>query len=63
LQKSVIVKAVFINLFDILPKYICQAKYPAGYPLSGFWICWKSGKNLRDMFNRILKGQSHEKIG
>jgi hypothetical protein len=36
LQKAIIVKAVFINLFDILPKIIvCQAKYPAGYPVSG----------------------------
>jgi hypothetical protein len=37
LQKSIIVKAVVINLFDILPKIYrsCQAKCPAGYPISG----------------------------
>jgi hypothetical protein len=41
----VIVKAVFINLFDILPKIYgtgsCQAKYTAGYPVYDLFI----GKN------------------
>jgi hypothetical protein len=46
LQKSIIVKVFFINIFDILPKigYICQAEYPAGYPVSGFWISRISGQ-------------------
>jgi hypothetical protein len=45
--KSKIVKAVFILIFD--QKYSCQAKYPAGYPvsgpywISGFWISRISG--------------------
>jgi hypothetical protein len=42
--KSKIVKAVFILIFD--QKYSCQAKYPAGYPVSGpYWI---SGIRLLD---------------
>jgi hypothetical protein len=43
---TVIVKPAFINLFDILPKIYgsCQAKYPAGFPVFGFWINRISGQ-------------------
>jgi hypothetical protein len=32
------------NYFVFYQKYICQDKYPAGYPVSGFWISRISGK-------------------
>jgi hypothetical protein len=65
LQKSIIDKAVFINLFYILPKILLSGQvsgrisgirplpdirypaftgYPAGYPVSGFWIRRISGR-------------------
>jgi hypothetical protein len=34
LMFAIIVKAVFIH-FIFYQKYSCQAKYPAGYPVSG----------------------------
>jgi hypothetical protein len=41
-----IVKAVLYILFDSWPKIYgsCQAKYPAGYPVSGFRISRISGR-------------------
>jgi hypothetical protein len=55
LQKSIIIKAVFINLFDIFLKNIVaklrirpDIRYPAltGYPVSGFWNSRISGKTV-----------------
>jgi hypothetical protein len=38
-----------LNLFLLIylifyQKYSCEAKYPAGYPVSGFWISRISGR-------------------
>jgi hypothetical protein len=45
---------LFINLFDILPKKkSCQVKYPAGYPVSGFWISQISGKKVSGASHKL----------
>jgi hypothetical protein len=47
---TVIVKALFKNLFDILPKIYryrsCRAKYSAGYPVSAFVLAGYPSKTV-----------------
>jgi hypothetical protein len=46
LLKTIIVKALKKKYFVFYQKYVCQDKYPAGYPVSGFWISQISGASL-----------------
>jgi hypothetical protein len=46
-EKVYYCRAILKKLFDISPKIwlSSQVRYPAGYPVSGFWIGRISGKN------------------